>query len=56
MLTVLLVIIALFVFCQLFALVDGHRVTSSEVGSYLHYEYHMADSFRRPTVAQIRNL
>ena len=38
MLTVLFVIAVLFGASSLLSLIDG-RVTSREVGSYLHYEY-----------------
>ena len=55
MLTVLFVIAVLFAFYMLLSFADGQRVSSHEVGSYLHYEYNMMP-LSRPTVAQLRNL
>ena len=55
MLTVLFVMAILFAFYMLLSLVDGQRVASREVGSYLHYEYNMMTN-SRPTMAQLRNM
>lgn len=55
MLTVLFVIAIMFAFYMLLSLIDGQRVSSREVGSYLHYEYNMMTS-SRPTIAQLRNM
>lgn len=55
MLTVLFVILVLFTFGKLISVVDGQRVSSSELGHYLHSEYNMArDS--RATMQVLRNL
>ena len=55
MLTVLFVMAILFAFHMLLSLADGQRVSSHEVGSYLHYEYNMMP-LSRPTMAQLRDM
>lgn len=56
MMTVLFVLVVLFFFGEVLSLIDGQRASSGEIGTYLRYEYNMADAERRPTLAQLRNI
>ncbi len=55
MLTVLFVILVLALFSKLLSAMDGQTAASSEVSSYLHYEYNMERGVH-PTMTQLRNL
>lgn len=55
MLTVLFIAAVLVIFSKVLSLADGQRITSGEVGSYLHYEYNM-NSGIHPTMAQLKNI
>ncbi len=54
MTTALFVLCILFLFSKVLSMVDGQRA-SSEVGSYLHYEYNMVCD-DRTAMAQLRNI
>ena len=55
MLTVLFVIVFLAVSVGAISMMDTERISSREIRSYLHDEYHMAFDFE-PTVSQLRNI
>ena len=55
MLTVLFVIVFLMVSVGAISLLDNQRISSRELSSYLHEEYHMARDYQ-PTVAELRHI